>query len=49
MLSATSLSIARPTLPAVLPFIESTRRQLLDEGVPARAICYELFGPELVA
>jgi nitric oxide dioxygenase len=32
-----------------VPFIESVRRQLLDRGVPAKAIRYELFGPELAA
>jgi nitric oxide dioxygenase len=32
-----------------IPFIESTRQQLLDRGVPATAIRYELFGPDLVA
>lgn len=32
-----------------VPFIASVRRQLADRGVPATAIRYELFGPDLIA
>jgi nitric oxide dioxygenase len=31
------------------PFIESIRQQLIDRGVPATRIQYELFGPDLAA
>ncbi|WP_187976449.1 globin domain-containing protein [Mycetocola sp. JXN-3] len=30
-----------------LPFMRSTRGQLIDKGVPARHIHYEMFGPDL--
>jgi len=32
-----------------VPFVESIRRQLTERGVPAAAIRYELFGPDLAA
>lgn len=30
-----------------LAFMQSVRSQLLERGVPARAIRYEVFGPDL--
>ncbi|UXY23534.1 hypothetical protein N8I84_36235 [Streptomyces cynarae] len=30
-----------------LPFMRSLRTQLLQDGIPARGIRYEVFGPDL--
>ena len=32
-----------------LPFMRAVRRELMDKGVPARNISYEVFGPDLWA
>ena len=32
-----------------VPFIESVRQQLIDRDVPAPAMRYEFFGPDLAA
>ncbi|MDO4918166.1 globin domain-containing protein [Kocuria sp.] len=49
------MDVSRVTVPAdaevymcgSLPFMQSVRSQLVDAGIPGRAIHYEIFGPDL--